>query len=1265
MIPSSSPHYAELHARTNFSFLRGASHPDELVGRAAELGLHALAVTDRHSLAGVVRAHVAAQQAGLKLIVGAEILPADGPPMVLWAMDRAGYGRLSRLITLGARRAEKGECLLRVQDIAQHAGGLIAGVILRSIEEAESQKPEPWDSAPWEKAESRRPKAESGRPKAESERKAKSGRKTESGPRKAASDGKPPFSAGGSAPAGRRGQAAGTVIPTMGAESPKPKGVSKPASSKQAASSLVWQRTLDRLPQIALLRDIFGDRCYLLAELHLGPDDRAYLAAFKELSRRSGVPLAAAGGVDYHVPQRKRLHDVLVAIRLGCTVAEAEQAGLLAPNAQGHLKSPAQMAALFADCPEAVARTVEIADRCRFSLDQLRYEYPEELAPPDMTPMQYLRQLTWQGAERRYPGGVPEKVRRLLEHELELIEQLHYEAYFLTVWDLVQFARSRGILCQGRGSAANSAVCYVLGITAVDPDRMDLLFERFISRERNEAPDIDVDFEHERREEVIQYIYRKYGRDRAGMTAEVITYRSRSAVREVGKALGLSLDRVDALARRIEHFHAEPDLPARCREAGIDPESELGRQLVELVGQLAGFPRHLSQHTGGMVITRGPLCELVPIENAAMPERTVIQWNKDDLDELGVLKVDCLALGMLTAVRKCFELIERHHGRRLSLAEIPEGDQSVYAMIRRADTIGVFQIESRAQMSMLPRLKPRCFYDLVIEVAIVRPGPIQGQMVHPYLRRRNGQEAVTYPNEQVRQVLGKTLGVPLFQEQAMRLAMVAAGFTPGEADQLRRAMGAWRRPGLIDQFRRRLVEGMLSRGFSRRYAEAVFRQIRGFGDYGFPESHAASFALLVYVSAWLKCHYQAAFTCALLNSQPMGFYAPAQLVRDARDHGVPVLPVDVNFSHWDCTLEHLDPSCSPRAGEDGKRTEPGGSTRRRAAVSQSGPGSVPAAHTPGFSPASGRQDRAALTSGRFAKGPGELRGADAAGCWAVRLGFRMVRGIGRAHVEQLVRARADRPFAGMEDLARRTRLPRSVLDRLSQAGAFGSLGLDRRRALWESLVQQSEPLPLFEIASRRAAHEEPAAGSNESERGKEDALTPGTAAATQPEKVREAAPAGASSASARREGLLPALSPAQEVLADYRTLGLSLRAHPLSFLRGQLQKRGVVPAERLSEWKNGQPVTVAGIVLLRQRPATAKGITFLALEDETGIVNLLVRPAVWQRYRRAALSAVVLLAQGRLQRAEGVTHVVVGRLEDLSGWLSELKDLEVKSRDFC
>ncbi len=1055
--------YAELHAKTNFSFLEGASHPDELVTRAAELGYAALAITDRNSLAGVVRAHGAAKQAGVKLLVGAEITPEDAPAVVLLAVDRGGYGRLARLITRGRLQAEKGTCRLAFAEVAEHSAGLVALVV----------------------------------------------------------------------PA-RHG------VPQVG--------------------------------EVQAYREVFGRRCYLLAELHRGPADRTRCERLKAVAQKAGVPLVAAGDVHYHTAERQALADVLTATRLGCTVAEAGEH--LFPNAQRHLRPVAEIEALFAAAPEAVCRTGEVADLVRFSLDELRYEYPEELAPPGMTPREYLARLVWEGARWRYPEGIPEKVRHLLDHELKLIGELRYEAYFLTVWDLVHVARQRGILCQGRGSAANSAVCYCLGITSVDPDRMDLLFERFVSRQRNEAPDIDVDFEHQRREEVIQYLYQKYGRDRAGMTAEVITYRPRSAVRDVGKALGLSLDRVDRLAKKIEHFHHEPDLALRLREAGLEPHSPLGKRLVWLVEQLVGFPRHLSQHTGGMVITRGPLCELVPLENAAMPERTVIQWNKDDLDELGILKVDCLALGMLSAIRRTLELVRQHGGPALDLARIPEGDPRVYAMIRRADTMGVFQIESRAQMAMLPRLRPRCFYDLVIEVAIVRPGPIQGDMVHPYLRRRNGEEPVSYPSPEIRQVLEKTLGVPLFQEQAMRLAMVAAGFTPGEADQLRRAMGAWRRPGLIDQFRKKLIEGMQARGLSEEYAAAVFRQIRGFGEYGFPESHAASFALLVYASAWLKYHYPAAFTAGLLNSQPMGFYAPAQLVRDARRHGVKVLPVDVNQSHWDCTLE-------------GK-----------------------------YEMVGGRPSRPAL-----------------------RLGFRMVAGLSKTHVARIVEARAGGPFASMHDFARRTGLPRSVVLRLARAGAFGSLELDRRQALWEALDQHREVLPLFDRFEGAAPKDK--AGSHD----------PG---------AKGAIPLPA--APPRTPVPLPRMSEAQEVLADYQTLGLSLRAHPLQFLRSGLARQGVLPARRLAACSHGKPVRVAGIVLVRQRPATAGGITFMTLEDETGIANLVVRPSVWQQSRQAALGATIVLAQGKVERRGQVIHVVVRRLEDLS---ARLEDLAPQSRDFC
>jgi error-prone DNA polymerase len=1064
--------YAELYCRSNFSFLEGASHPEELVQRAAELGYTALAITDRNSLAGVVRAHVAAKEVPLKLVIGAEITPTDAPPIVLWATDRAAYGRLSRLITRGRMRSEKGKCTLAIDDLAAFADGLLAGVAV-------------------------------------------------------------------------------------------------------AANDWPDDEPLHRY------REIFGDRASLLATLYRGPEDECRLERLKQLSRRTRLPLVAAGEVLYHVPERMVLQNVLTAIRHGTTVAQAGD--LLFPNAERHLKPLDELAALYADVPDARRRAADIARQCSFSLDELRYEYPEELAPRGLTPFEYLVQLTWQGAGERYPCGVPDKIRRLVEHELALIEELRYEAYFLTVWDIVRFARQRGILCQGRGSAANSAVCYCLGVTSVDPDRTDMLFERFVSRERNEPPDIDVDFEHERREEVLQYLYEKYGRERAGIAAVVITYRTRSAIRDVGKALGLSLDCVDTLSKNIDGYHHEPRLADRCGEVGVDPASLVGRQFVECVDELVGFPRHLSQHVGGMVMTQGPLCELVPIENAVMPDRTVIQWNKDDLDDLGLLKVDCLALGMLTAIRKCFDLVARHTGRELTLANIPQDEAAVYDMICLADTIGVFQIESRAQMSMLPRLKPRCYYDLVIEVAIVRPGPIQGNMVHPYLRRRSGEETVTYPNEAVREVLEKTLGVPLFQEQAMRLAIVAAGFTPGEADQLRRAMAAWRRSGVLEQFRQRLIDGMTARGLSSEFAEQVFQQIRGFGEYGFPESHAASFALLVYVSAWLKHYYPAAFAAALLNSQPMGFYAPAQLVRDARDHKVNVLPADVNHSDWDCTLEDLH---NNRKGHRGFPI-----SDFQFPISNDLPGAPPT-------------DSSSVPSSFVVQSH------------SLRLGLRMISGMSEKHALAIERARDAGPFTSLRDFTRRTGLARGVLTRLSRADAFGSMGCDRRGALWDTLAQShwAPDQPLLE----NLPDEDPPA-------------------------------------------TLAPLALTDQVAADYRTIGLSLRAHPMSFRRAELDQLGVTTAEKLLELPDGKLVTVAGLVLLRQRPGTAKGITFVTIEDETGAINLVVHQGTWDRFSQVTRRSPVWLARGRVQRVGIVVHVVVHRLEDLSRRLAEH---HLRSRDF-
>lgn len=1057
--------YAELHCKTNFSFLEGASHADELVARAVECGYSALAVTDRNSLSGVVRAHSAAKELGqkLKLIIGAEITLTDAPGMVLWATDRLAYGRLSRLITVGRRRAEKGSCILTWQDVAQHAEGLLAGLL---------------------------------------------------------SD----------------------VLPS-----------NQPSSFTVDVDDRLASATCSRF------RDLFGDRGYLLASLHRGPDDAEKLRRYQQISARTGLPLLAAGDVRYHVPGRMVLHDIMTAIRHGTSVDVSAE--LLLPNSQHHLRQQDELRQLYRDIPEALERTVEVAGRCHFSLDELRYEYPEELAPRGMTAFQFLERLSWTGARGRYPAGVPEKVRNLIQHELKLIGEMRYEAYFLTVWDLVRFARERGILCQGRGSAANSAVCFCLGVTSVDPDRTDLLFERFVSKERDEAPDIDVDFEHERREEVLQYLYSKYGRDRAGLAAEVITYRQRSAIRDVGKAIGLSLDRVDALAKQVEGYSSDDNFSDRCRQVGIDPDSPLGKRLVYGVNELVGFPRHLGQHVGGMVMTQGPLCELVPIENAAMEDRTVISWDKNDLEDLGMLKVDCLSLGMLTAIRKCFEMIEQQYGLRLTLANIPEGDADVYDMICKADTMGVFQIESRAQMSMLPRLQPRCYYDLVIEVAIVRPGPIQGNMVHPYLRRRMGQEQPVYPNDEIKAVLHKTLGVPIFQEQAMRLAVVAAGFSPGEADQLRRAMGAWRKSGVIDRFRRKLHEGMLANGLSEEFADQVFRQIRGFGEYGFPESHAASFALLVYVSCWLKHYYPEVFTAGLINSQPMGFYAPGQLLRDLREHGGEILPVDVNHSCWDVTLE---------------ARQPVGSLKRDAQQ------------------ASAKVRR------------------------SLRLGFRLIIGFSDRHAATIERAREAGPFCSIDDFTRRTGLSRAVIKQLSEADAFQSLGQSRRAALWHTLAQEKSPktTPLFDTIS---------AESDDSD-------------------LR-----------------LPGMSPIDEVFQDYATTGLSLKAHPISFYRPQLDEMGVVTNKRLASFRTGRRVRVAGLVIMRQRPSTAKGITFVTIEDETGIANLVVHQQTWNQYYSVARRGSAWLAHGSVENKHSVIHVVVQRLELLG---DSLKALHAPSRDF-
>ncbi|HQR23276.1 MAG TPA: error-prone DNA polymerase [Steroidobacteraceae bacterium] len=1046
--------YAELHCLSNFSFLRGASHPEELVARAKELGYAALAITDECSVAGAVRAHVAAREHGLKLIVGSEFRLADGLRCVLLATNRNGYGQLCRLITKSRRAAEKGAYRLDRTDFTH-------GDVSTETHSADYLNI--------------------------------------------------------SAETSPSGRAAIDLPDCLALWLP---------GAQPDTDEARW------------LAAAFRGRLWIAVELLTSGQDRRRLATLQGLGERLGLPLAAAGDVHMHVRSRRALQDVLTATRVGTRVDRAGYA--LHPNGERHLRPLSRLAEIYP--PGLLAATLEIAARCTFSLDELRYEYPREVVPEGETATSWLRRLTEEGERRRWPRGTPATARALIEHELALIEELRYEAYFLTVHDIVSHARGRGILCQGRGSAANSAVCYCLGITEVDPARMSLLFERFISRERNEPPDIDVDFEHERREEVIQYIYAKYGRHRAALTATVICYRPRSAIRDVAKAMGLDPLQVNALARSMQWWDGSRIDEERVREAGLDPASPVLARVIALARMLLGFPRHLSQHVGGFVIARDLLEELVPVENAAMADRTVIQWDKDDLDALGLLKVDVLGLGMLAAIRRAFALVEGFRGTRLTLASVPAEDPAVYEMIGHGDTMGVFQIESRAQMAMLPRLKPANYYDLVIEVAIIRPGPIQGDMVHPYLRRRSGIEPVTYPSPAVEGVLRRTLGVPIFQEQVMQLAVVAAGFTPGEADQLRRAMAAWKRKGGLGPFEERLIRGMRERGYAEEFAKQIFRQILGFGEYGFPESHAASFALLVYVSAWLKCHEPAAFTAALLNSQPMGFYAPSQLVQDARRHGVEVRPADVRASDWDCTLE---------------------------------------------------------------------RCAD--GTPALRLGLRLVKGLQEGAARRVVEARDASACVDVQDLAARARLERRELGLLAAAGALEGLAGHRHRAAW-NVAGAEASMPLI-----------------------------------QRPRIAEGIP------------LLRAPREGEDIAADYVHTGLTLRRHPLALLRERFDARGIMTAERLRTLPNQATVRTAGLVVTRQRPGSASGVTFVTLEDETGFVNLIVWRDVAERQRRALVGSRLMGAAGTLQIEGEVMHVIVHRLVDLSRWLGSVV---APSRDF-
>ena len=1040
--------FAELAAASNYSFLRGASHPAEMVQRAYALGMAGIGMADRNTVAGVVRAHVAwrdlggqggsGRGGGFRLIVGARLVFADGTPDVIaYPASRHGWGRLTRLLTLGNRRADKGDCTLHLSDLLDHAEDLL-------------------------------------------------------------------------------------LIATRGGGDGGRAVLDRLAAARPGA---VW----------------------LAATMHRTGADARALAGLQALSAATGVPLIATNDALYDRPDGRVLHDIVTCIREGVTVHEAGRR--LAVNAERHLKSPAEMARLFRACPPAITATTDFLARIAFTLDDLRYDYPHEPVPAGWTPQGWLEHMVWQEAERRFPGGVPDKWRSTIAEEFRLIRSKHYAPYFLTVHDIVRHARSLDppILCQGRGSAANSVVCYLLGITSVDPVTNTLLFSRFLSEERDEPPDIDVDFEHERREEIMQYIYARYGRERAGIAATVIHYRPRSTIREVGKALGLTEDVTARLSSTIWGSWGGDVPDARVAEAGFDSTNPEIARLKTLTDRLLTFPRHLSQHVGGFVLTEGRLDELVPIHNAAMPDRTFIEWDKDDIDALGLMKVDVLALGMLTCIRKSFDLLRAQGLGDHDLQTVPLEDPEVYRMLQRGDSIGTFQVESRAQIAMLPRMKPACLYDLVIQVAIVRPGPIQGGMVHPYLRRRNGEEAVVFPRpapphdpHELRDVLGKTLGVPLFQEQAMKLAIVAAEFTPAQADGLRRAMATFRNRGIVHHYEDLLVEGMVRRGYGRDFAQRCFEQIRGFGEYGFPESHAQAFGWLAYISSWLKCRHPAIFTCALLNSQPMGFYAPAQLVRDAQEHGVTVRAVDVNASAWDCTPER-----------------------------------------------------------------------DGNGTFALRLGFSRIDGFRAAWGDAITQAREGGPFASAEDLARRAALPPPALRKLADADAFGSLGQSRRDAVWDVRRTPASQLPLFAFAGAAELGDEP-------------------------------------------DAALPAMPLTEEVVADYQTTRLSLKAHPMQFLRDSLRREGVLACADANALPDGRKVRTAGVVLTRQRPGKGNAV-FITIEDETGVVNALLWARDMETQRRAVMAARLMLIEGEIQRSqEGVVHLMARRITDRTAMLDTL-----------
>ena len=1127
--------FVELGLLSCFSFLRGASDAVDLVLQARRLGYDAIGIADANTMAGVVRVHTEAKTLKLKPLIGCRIETVEGLAFLAYPTDRAAYGRLCRLISAGRMRRldgewqAKGVCDIDLAMLAAHAEGIqLIAIPPRDLEQD--------------------------------------------------------FTIG----------IASNVVAFRHAGTD-----ARMPEATEAGEEDTAQRIAFTGPFAEILPHLCGQlptlRHIAASYLHLG-DDIARIARLDALAVGHGLSLLATNDVHYATADRRPLQDVMTAIRHKTTVAAAGH--LLHGNGERYLKPPETMVRLFARWPHAIAATRAVADACRFSLDELQYEYPEEIHPGGESPQQFLESETWKGASWRYPGGVPEGVRETLVRELALIAKLDLARYFLTIKDIVDFARTGvdpPILCQGRGSAANSAVCYCLGITSVDPAKHALLFDRFISEERKEPPDIDVDFEHERREEVIQYIYRKYGRHRAGLCATVIHYRPRMAIREVGKAMGLTEDVTAALAKTVWGGWGREISEAHAAETGMDVTDPHLRRVLKLTEQMIGMPRHLSQHVGGFILTEGALTETVPIGNGAMPERSFIEWDKDDIEALGILKVDVLALGMLTCIRKCLDLLDDHHGRTLDLASVPREDPETYAMLRKGDSLGVFQVESRAQMNMLPRLRPREFYDLVIQVAIVRPGPIQGDMVHPYLKRRRGAEQVVIPApspehgppDELSSILERTLGVPIFQEQAMKIALDAARFSSREANRLRKAMATFRSRGMVDELQDMMVERMVARGYDRDFAQRCFNQIRGFGEYGFPESHAASFAHLVYVSSWLKCHFPAAFGCALLNSQPMGFYAPAQIVRDVAEHGVRVLPADVNLSQWDCTLEDYSPAS--RAGDHAPH---GGG----ADADDPGCRGVGQPETP-LHPAAqdkGRLDRHV----------------------ALRLGLRQVDGLPEAMAARLIAERdANGAYADVTALSDRARIGPAHIERLASADCFGSLQLSRRQALWDARSIVGAPdLPLFAAAAAR-------------EEGAERAPTQ-----------------------------LPAMPLSEEVVADYQTMRLSLKAHPMAFLRASLAERGFVRACDLRARKFRSMVHVAGVVLIRQRPGSAKGVCFITLEDETGVINLVVWPDLKEKQRRVVMGSRLMEVRGRVEYDDEVIHVIAHHMTDASDQLYRLSD---------